>query len=36
VVDQAEFNFPRGLVVWNKTLLLADFNNHVVRKLKLD
>ncbi|MCH7725176.1 MAG: hypothetical protein IH991_01655 [Planctomycetes bacterium] len=34
-VGQAEFNFPRGLVVWERTLLLVDFNNHVVRKVDL-
>jgi hypothetical protein len=32
----AELNFPRGLVLWKKTLLLADFNNHVVRKIELE
>ena len=32
----AELNFPRGLVLWKKTLLLADFNNHVVRKIALE
>ena len=31
----AELNFPRGLVLWKKTLLVADFNNHVVRKIEL-
>jgi arylsulfatase len=34
-VNQAEFNFPRGLVVRQQTLLLADFNNHVVREVGL-
>jgi hypothetical protein len=32
----AELNFPRGLVLWKKTLFLADFNNHVLRKIELE
>ena len=35
-VDQAELNFPRGLVVSGKTVFLADFNNHVIRKIELE
>jgi sugar lactone lactonase YvrE len=34
-LDQAQFNFPRGIVVWNGTLLIADFNSHVIRRIKL-
>jgi sugar lactone lactonase YvrE len=36
VVDQARFNFPRGLVIRKNTLFLADFENHVLRKFELE
>jgi sugar lactone lactonase YvrE len=35
-VGRAEFDFPRGIVAWKKTLIVADFNNHVIRKLALE
>jgi DNA-binding beta-propeller fold protein YncE len=34
--DKAAFNFPRGIVVRDRTVLLADFNNHVIRSFRLD
>ena len=32
---EAELNFPRGIVLQNKALIIADFNNHVLRKIEL-
>ncbi len=34
--DKAAFNFPRGIVVRDRTVLLADFNNHVIRSVRLE
>jgi len=36
VVEQARFDFPRGLVIRESTLLFADFNNHVLRKFEME
>ena len=33
-VDKARLNFPRGIVLRGKTILFADFNNHVVRSIE--
>jgi sugar lactone lactonase YvrE len=35
-VGRVKFDFPRGIVAWRKTLIVADFNNHVIRKLELE
>jgi len=32
--DKAQLNFPRGIVLRGKRILLADFNNHVVRAVQ--
>ncbi len=35
-VDKAQLNFPRGIVLRGKTILFADFNNHVVRAVECE
>ena len=34
--DKAQLNFPRGIVLCGKTILFADFNNHVVRAVECE
>jgi sugar lactone lactonase YvrE len=31
--EKAQLNWPRGIVIKDKTILFADYNNHVVRTL---
>lgn len=35
-LDQARFNYPRGLVLWRNAVFVTDYNNHAVRRFPLD